>query len=694
MIYLIPFLIVNIVMLGMYFLCRSKAYSTADVALVRTIGHVTLVPPTISACLSAYSSKYLWTVLIWCGGTLKAASNVDLTNAVVGAVNAGVVPPQHAAAAVNWADRLWVFATADVLLGLLPYFGEREYLRGHAAIVAVALVVTVVGLSVRVWLVTLVPPTISACLSAHSSKYLWTVLIWGGGAVKALSNGAFVGVVNQGVNNGAVPPQQAAAAVNWADRLWVFAAADVLLGLLPYFGEREYPRGHAAIVAVALVVTVVGLSVREWLVRLVLNPPVTLVPPSVSACLSAYSSKYLWTLLIWVGGAVKAVSNGQFVGVVDQAVNNGAVPPQQAAAAVNWAGRLWVFAAADVLLGLLPYFGEREYPRGHVAIVAVALVITVAGLCVRVWLVRLVLNPPVTLVPPTISACLSAYASKYLWSVLIWGGGAVKALSNGQFVGVVDQGVNNGAVPPQQAAAAVNWAGRLWVFAAADVLLGLLPYFGEREYPRGHVAIVAVALVVTVAGLCVRVWLVHLMLNPPVTLVPPTVSACLSAYSSKYLWTLLIWGGGAVKALSNGEFVSVVNQGVNNGAVPPQQAAAAVNWADRLWVFATADVLLGLLPYFGEREYPRGHAAIVAVALVITVVGLSVRVWLDRLVLNPPGWRAILLALLGMMVVYCGLAMAWWAVQKQLLKTSSADNSEALVGLHYSKTRLGFRITG
>ncbi|KAL1479966.1 hypothetical protein MTO96_051435, partial [Rhipicephalus appendiculatus] len=65
------------------------------------------------------------------------------------------------------------------------------------------------------------------------------------------------------------------------------------------------------------------------------------------------------------------------------------------------------------------------------------------------------------------------------------------------------------------AAAALNWAGRLWVLTAADVLLGLLLFVGEREYPMCHAAIVAAPVALPVLGLAVRVWLLHLVRHPP-----------------------------------------------------------------------------------------------------------------------------------------------------------------------------------
>ncbi|KAH7943041.1 hypothetical protein HPB52_004024 [Rhipicephalus sanguineus] len=363
-------------------------------------------------------------------------------------------------------------------------------------------------------------------------------------------------------------------------------------------------------------------------------PQVTLAPPTISSCLSNHKDKLDWSFLIWFGGAIKGLTNQWLHELVVEA----ALPPQQADDAVRWSGRLWLLVGADVLLGLLPYFSEREYPRLHAFIVGVAFIVTVIGIAVRVWLVHLVRHtsaaleeqmPGVTISTSTVDRLLDAHSY------------SVKLVTQRP----ADRNRDDRKHSRKLYAQWLQFDGpRVCRFYLDEMNYNI---WCSRNFGRAAKGQPAVHTTTTTKGANLN------------------IMACMSGNGVIH-WTAVDRVHWAVF----NDFLSYVSareesEEPNTEAVFISDGAPAHAQAEQA-ALANSVYSIKRLPAYSPFFNP------------IEEVFSKFK--------SHDLWK-IIVALMSLLVVYCGLAMAWWAVHKHLRMTSSADNSEALAGLLYAHER-------
>ncbi|KAL1472906.1 hypothetical protein MTO96_022683 [Rhipicephalus appendiculatus] len=148
---------------------------------------------------------------------------------------------------------------------------------------------------------------------------------------------------------------------------------------------------------------------------------------------------------------------------------------------------------------------------------------------------------------------------------------------------------------------------------------------------------------------------------------PPTVSRCLSSSIHQRLWAALIVVGAGLKCYMNVK----VQQGLGQTpATNLQDQPTVTYWSTRLCQWPTSSLPTCSV---SEEQHLAVHAAIVAVALAITVAGIGLRLRLvNKTTRAMDGWLGLTI-ILGVLGIFAVWEMAWRGARKQYLKNAYPD---------------------
>ncbi|KAH7955831.1 hypothetical protein HPB52_004075 [Rhipicephalus sanguineus] len=444
----------------------------------------TLGVPTVSACMSLYGWRNLWSAFlsVSCGAKVYITS-MFLKNMPGEPVQGPQAVP--ATAPPRWLLLVgsWLGIFADAAIAALPHYDAETWAtprscREALPLVGVIMVIFVVlreASKLAIPLFSWFCPAATFLHSCHAYGLRMSVILRTRGVVDNRTAAELyaqrlhhrVRAIGDPGSAGPGPPTGPVPDIptpRW--RLLTGAGlgvgADAVIAILPHYDARNYPWEHTARVVVAVAFAACGIDGIDGLVAKIFGPNQPLAFQAIPA--------------LPVPGPIPVMPTRT---------------PRPVWVIIARLGHL-----SDLCIAALPVCDSAAHPVAHAVLMVAAAALTAARLYGMDRLVQKIFgqNNPHTAPLPTLSACFSWWSYRFYWTAILTANFLTKVW---MMVDDVMTMPNNPVAGLQQVQPTivprVVWIARSFLGMASDGFIAALPYFDNACCPRKHAERVTVA---------------------------------------------------------------------------------------------------------------------------------------------------------------------------------------------------------